>query len=161
MKMDNMNTKAYRTEITSMHFARTYELVIEGKLNAQENKYLFDQLLSFWPDGPFKNFDLSFGEEYDLSEGSKSKRLGSMKIKMKPSSPPHICYQASEGALRAALPKYAFWMKLSVYPKNPDGAPRYLKCFWMSDFGPLAMKDVIEEMGLEHDFLGSGDDFNL
>jgi hypothetical protein len=31
----------------------------------------------------------------------------------------------------------------------------------MSDFGPSAMKDVIEEMGLAHDFLGSGDDFNL
>lgn len=144
-----------------MHFARTYELLLEGQLDATENKYLFDQLLSFWPDGPFKNFDLNFGIAPPKSENGGLKHLGTMKIKRKSRVKPHICYQASELEYQGKLPKYAYWMQLAVSPRDPELLPRNLYCFWMSNLGILAMKDVVEEIGSEHDLLGVGDDIHL
>ena len=76
-----MESNTYKTVITSLHFARTYELVLEGRLSVDENKYLFSELQTYWPEGPFKNFDLNFGVVHDASEVSAIKHLGSMKIK--------------------------------------------------------------------------------
>lgn len=147
-----MNTNAYSTEIRSLYFARTYDLLLEGQLDAAENKYLFDQLRSFWPDGPFKNFDLSFGEVDDASEVGESKHLGSIKIKRKAPQPFDVCYQPSDDEFLEGLPGHAYWISLAVYFNKPDVPPRYLKCFWMSAFGPLEIKEVMGEVASTFDF---------
>ena len=156
-----MESNTYKTVITSLHFARTYELVLEGRLSVDENKYLFSELQTYWPEGPFKNFDLNFGVVHDASEVSAVKHLGSMKIKRRAPHALDVCYQPSDDEFLEGFPGHSYWMSLTVYSNIAHAAPRYLKCFWMSDFEPLEMKEVMREVEEKHDLASLGEDINV